>query len=334
MTYPETQWVLQHKQAEESRSLKKLALFVGLSLIAIPVVQTLAYLLLGVPLEQAEAVMDASVVDRLLYYGLYVGFYCLMLLAPVGVLALIFRRPPTLSAEHRRPLQPLHALLLLLFGMAFCILANYLTNYWLIFVSQFGIEPFYGAYNNDGGLLSLALNLFTYAVLPGLVEELVFRGWILGSLAPFGERRALLLSALIFGLIHGNLTQVPFAFVLGLLFGYIFLRTGRLWPGMMLHFLNNAMSVGLDYLSANMGLSENAYMLLQMGLFVGLIAAGTVAGLLLYTHRTARELTRPLTDRRSVVPAARRARLMWLNPAVIVGMAGLVLITILAEVAV
>ena len=75
------------------------------------------------------------------------------------------------------------------------------------------------------------------ALIPALVEELVFRGWILGSLRPFGERRALLLSALIFGLMHMNLTQAPFAFMLGLLFGFLYLRTGRLWPGMAVHFL-------------------------------------------------------------------------------------------------
>lgn len=333
MTYPEIQWVLPHQQAEEERHLKKLALFVGLSLIAMPVVQFAATLLLGEPLWQAETVMDRSVVDRLLYYSLYVGFYCLMLLLPVGGLALIFRRPPTLPREGRQSFSPLQGVLLLAFGMAFCLLANFVTNYWLQLVEFFGIRPFDGGLNNDGGWLSLSLNLFTYAVLPALVEELVFRGWILGALQPFGERRALLLSALIFGLIHGNLTQVPFAFILGLLFGYIFLRTGRLWPGIVLHFLNNAMSVVLEYASLNMGLSENAYMIVNLTLSAVLIGVGMVAGLLLYVHRGSRPLTRPLIDRRHVTTAARRSRLMWFNPAMIVGLVGLLLLTVLTEVA-
>ncbi|MBO5797790.1 MAG: CPBP family intramembrane metalloprotease [Clostridia bacterium] len=334
MTYPETQWALSYQQAAEERHLKKMALFVGLSLIAMPAMQFAASFLLGDWLYKAELAMSRSSLDLLLYYALYIGFYCLMLLVPVGVLAVIFRRPPTLPAEGRAKISLLQGVLLLAFGMAFCLLANYITNYWLQALEGFfGISPFNGGVNNDSGWLSLGLNLFTYAILPALVEELVFRGWMLGALQPFGERRALLLSALIFGLIHGNLTQMPFAFILGLLFGYVFLRTGRLWPCMVLHFLNNGLSVMLDYASANMGLSENTYVLINLTVTAVLVGIGMLAGLLLYLHRAGHPLTRLLTDRRHVTTAARRSRLMWFNPAVIVGLLVLALLTLLTEVA-
>lgn len=328
MTFAETQWSLHHAQEDETRRLRKNGLFVGLSLLGILAVQLGMSLLLAIPLTQAEANINASAEARLLYYALYVGYYCAMLLLPVGVLALIFRRSPRPAAA-RAQLSIGDAVLAIAFGLAFCVLANYLVNYWLQFLSLFGIEPFQGEYHNDSGWLPLVLNLFTYALLPGLIEELVFRGWLLSALQPFGERRALLLSALIFGLMHGNLTQVPFALLLGLLFGFVTLRTGKLWPCMIIHTLNNAMSVALDYAGTNAALSENQTILLQMAVFIVLVALGTVAGLIL-RHRGS-PLTHPLTDRRSVLTAAQRSRMMWFSPTIVIGVVALAALTVLQE---
>lgn len=331
MTYPETQWVLQNEQADEKRRLRKGGLFVGLSLIGILITQLAAGALIGAPLTTAEAAMATSLTARLWYYALYIGFYVVMLLLPTAVLALIFRRRPRVDLPRER-VKGGDALLMIACGLALCVLANYLVNYWLQFVSLFGIEPYEGDYNNDGGWLALGLNLVTYALLPGVIEELVFRGWVLGALQPFGERRALLLSALLFGLLHGNLTQMPFALLLGLVFGFIALRTGRLWPCMIIHAANNGMSVLLDYASVHLGLSENQSILLNMGTFAVLTIVGVTAGLIL-RHRRA-ELLHPLTDRRSVVANADRARMMWLSPAILIAILAMVALTVLQEVVV
>lgn len=330
MTRAEAQWAWQKQQEDEVRALRKRSLFVGLSLVAILLTQVVAGFVIGGRLSRAEAVMDTSVGARLTYYAIYAAYYCVMLLAPTAVMALIFRQSPR-SHITRSRLTGGDALLLVAFGLAACILANYLVNYWLQFVALFGIEPYEGDYHNAAGWLPLMLNLLTYAVLPALVEETVFRGWILGALRPFGERRALALSALIFGLMHGNLTQVPFAFLLGLLFGLLYLQTGRLWPGMVIHGLNNAMSVALDYAGENMGLTENETILLQLALFVVLGAIGGVAAVLL-RHHSGRPL-QLMPDHRHVLPAARRARMMWLSPAILVAMVALIALTVLQEVA-
>lgn len=329
MTLAETQWTLENQRADEVRRLRKNAWFVGLSILAIFAVQIVAGMLFGGVLNRAERQMDTSDAARLYYYALYCGYYCLMLLAPTALMALIFRRSPRSHAE-RPSLAGGRGVLVIAFGLAFCVLANYLVNYWLQFVSLFGVEPYDGDYHNAAGWLPLVLNVFTYAILPGLVEETVFRGWILGALRPFGERRALLLSALIFGLMHGNLTQVPFAFMLGLLFGFLYLRTGRLWPGMVIHALNNALSVVLDYASENMGLSDNAYILVQMGAFVTLAIIGCTAALIL-RHRND-TLTYPLRDHRRVVPAAKRARMMWLSPAIVAAVVLMLALTVMQEI--
>ncbi len=76
-------------------------------------------------------------------------------------------------------------------------------------------------------------------ILGPLVEEFVFRKQILDRLRVYGEKTALLVSAALFGLFHGNLSQLFYAFLLGLLFGYIYLRTGKLRYSAALHMLIN-----------------------------------------------------------------------------------------------
>lgn len=89
---------------------------------------------------------------------------------------------------------------------------------------------------------------FVVAILVPLCEELVFRGAILRTLLGYGEKdggkalrpwTAIALSALIFSLAHGNPAQMPHAFILGLLLGWLYQRTGSIIPGLILHIVNN-----------------------------------------------------------------------------------------------
>lgn len=82
------------------------------------------------------------------------------------------------------------------------------------------------------------------AVVPPLVEELAFRGYILdrlGHLMP--ARDANLLQAALFSILHCNVAILPSHFVLGLVFGWLRLRSRSLLPGIVLHALWNALVV-------------------------------------------------------------------------------------------
>ncbi len=82
--------------------------------------------------------------------------------------------------------------------------------------------------------------LFAAVVIAPLTEEVVFRGIILkGLLAHYTQNRAIVWSAILFGLIHLNPWQFPGAFVLGLVFAYWVIQTGSLWPAILGHALNN-----------------------------------------------------------------------------------------------
>jgi len=84
-----------------------------------------------------------------------------------------------------------------------------------------------------------SFSMFLYAsVLAPVAEELLFRGYILRSLRPYGKKFAVFASAFLFGLFHGNLLQTPYAFLMGLLLGWITVEYSVIWA-IVLHMFNN-----------------------------------------------------------------------------------------------
>jgi len=72
-----------------------------------------------------------------------------------------------------------------------------------------------------------------------LAEELVFRGAVQGLLQPLGPRAAVCVQAALFAVQHGGAAGIAYALVLGVLLGTIRQCTGRVWPGWVLHTVNN-----------------------------------------------------------------------------------------------
>lgn len=86
---------------------------------------------------------------------------------------------------------------------------------------------------------SNSVSMFLYAsILAPVSEEILFRGLVLRSLRPYGKRFAILGSAFLFAMFHGNLLQAPYAFLAGLVLGYCAVEYSIGWA-MLLHILNN-----------------------------------------------------------------------------------------------
>ncbi|MFT9373670.1 lysostaphin resistance A-like protein [Liquorilactobacillus hordei] len=84
---------------------------------------------------------------------------------------------------------------------------------------------------------TISMMLYTGFLGP-ITEEIVFRGFLLRSLEKYGQGFAIIISAYMFGLYHSNFTQSGFAFVVGLLLGYVTLTYGIRWS-ILLHVFNN-----------------------------------------------------------------------------------------------
>jgi len=84
-----------------------------------------------------------------------------------------------------------------------------------------------------------ALRFVHHCIAAPVLEELVFRGAVLRLARPLGVREAILLQAVLFAAQHGSPAAVVWALVCGLVLGTLAERTGRVWPGIILHTLNN-----------------------------------------------------------------------------------------------
>ena len=103
----------------------------------------------------------------------------------------------------------------------------------------------------DWGLTSFLINVLLVAVLPAFCEEFLHRGLLLQGTKHIGFKRAIVISSVLFGLIHFNIGQVSYAIVLGLVLGFASVVAKNLWVPIIMHFVNNFIAVYLDFAEAN-----------------------------------------------------------------------------------
>lgn len=122
-----------------------------------------------------------------------------------------------------------------------CMAIQFINSFWVS-----GLEWFMNLF--DKSILetlesvsgsSDTFSMFLYAsIVAPITEELIFRGYIQGALSRYGKKFSIICSALLFGIFHGNLVQTPYAFLAGLLLGYVAAEYHIGWS-MGIHMFNN-----------------------------------------------------------------------------------------------
>ena len=87
--------------------------------------------------------------------------------------------------------------------------------------------------------IKILLGFVSIAIVPALAEEFLFRGCVLSNLLPYGKTGAIVFSALLFSLMHGNFAQFLYTFVAGLVLGIVYIETGSIWTPTFIHLFNN-----------------------------------------------------------------------------------------------
>ena len=106
----------------------------------------------------------------------------------------------------------------------------------------------------------LMFSLFITAVMPGVFEEVLHRGILQKGVRDAKNFKwVLLCSGLFFGLMHLNINQFFYATIIGIFFAYIAYITNNIWPSIILHFMNNAINVFLNFTNRNNGIGEKFY---------------------------------------------------------------------------
>lgn len=161
-------------------------------------------------------------------------------------------------------------------GLCVCMYANMITQCFSMSMKFFfGIDNQMASVGTDLSTPEIVLFCIAYALVPCLTEEFLFRGVMLSMLRKYGDAFAILSTALLFGMLHGNFVQIPFAFIVGLVLGYAVCYTNSMLPAIIIHFFNNFFAVVMTMIAGNTsekvgGLVETIYMifLLVIG-FIG-----------------------------------------------------------------
>ena len=199
-----------------------------------------------------------------------------------------------------------------LIGIGFCSFANIANSIsGQIFLGLGFPDP-----SNDVeyplGIFGFALSFLSTAVMPALVEEFAMRGVFMGILRKFGDRFALITSAILFGLIHANFEQIVFAAFVGLVLGFVFLKSGSLWTAIFVHFFNNLVSVLMYYLCEDASLAF-ANVIYSLYLAITLILA--IIGMYLLSTRDERAFE--ISDTDMLCRAKNKFTWFFASPAII-----------------
>lgn len=115
-----------------------------------------------------------------------------------------------------------------------------------VFISLFETaeyEPIFNEapyYMEDYGFV---LQFITIALVPAFCEEFLFRGVILSNLMPYGKATAIIISSVLFGLMHSNFYQFLYTVAAGILLGAIYVMTDSIWCSVLVHMINNSTSI-------------------------------------------------------------------------------------------
>jgi membrane protease YdiL (CAAX protease family) len=186
--------------------------------------------------------LPASIIYEL-FYGLG---YTLSFMLPVLLLRYLLNKSSYSYISMRTSgVFSFWSLLAFFAGIALIYSASYIN---LGMVSFFDYSSFSSDYLWDNVTQAtqpyeIVLQFILICVVPGFCEEFLFRGAILTNCLPFGRSNAILISAFLFAMMHQNPEQVFYTFVAGIVLGLLYERTGSIWPGTILHILNNFSSV-------------------------------------------------------------------------------------------
>lgn len=128
------------------------------------------------------------------------------------------------------------------FGIVGSLVSNVINGLLYSLIKQSSNSGLEIIFNNTFGPMAL------YAVFfAPCIEEFVFRKLLIDRIKPYGKKMAVIMSGVLFGLMHGNIEQFFYTFLIGMVLAYVYVRTGKIWCSILLHMTLNGTSTILQY---------------------------------------------------------------------------------------
>lgn len=269
------QYGFMNEAYREKKDIRRIALTVGIPCVClslITLVWSVVYIyvttkIIGMSYSDAVSLTEDAAVQQILQIILSI----LMFLLPFPIAARCAGYRIDSLIKTNKP-QKNTALPFFFIGVGFCCFSNIAVNYCSAFFEGMGIEYDVNYGDNPKGMLGFLLSFIATAIVPALVEEFACRGIVLGLLRKYGDGFAIITSSIVFGVMHGNFDQIPFAVMVGLILGYIYVKSDSIWISVAVHCANNAISVIFTYLDGNLSINIQNLIYLVYLIF-GLLAA-------------------------------------------------------------
>ena len=197
----------------------------------------------------------------------------LMFLLPLTLFILLYKREKigktslktTLSEIGFKKISVKTVIISILIGVCVYIFNIVIASFFDAIISLFGYSGISsGAKSTNSSVWFLIFSLFFTAVLPGVFEEIMHRGFLLKGLKDGKNIKwAILFSGLFFGFMHLNVNQFFYATIIGIFFAFITLITKKIWPAIIMHFMNNAINVYFSWASKSGTFGSNFYSIIN-----------------------------------------------------------------------
>jgi len=179
------------------------------------------------------------------YWKLF--FLELLLIGGPPLVYMIFSKMDIGEVARFNRLRPTEIILVIgmaIFGFFVTIIINLLW-YWV--ASHWGSPAGQELPAIENGLQFLVAVL-VIGLVPALVEEFLFRGLILRGYEKFGSKIAIVVTGILFGMLHLQLMSIPSIILIGVVMSYVVYRTNSILAGIIYHFLHNTIAVAILYM--------------------------------------------------------------------------------------
>ncbi len=253
--YPFYMQLEKEKQKYETRKgIRKLGFSAGMCVLLYVCLSYVFGALLSVT-GLTELASKSDVVNHA--FGIVISFVCIFV--PFFIISLSKRNNILETISFEKPTSSKSSAQLISGGFGLCILASLTVSIIATVLSLLGYNPSLGVAQVPMGTTVFGFVLYSLktAVVPALIEEFAIRGVLMQPLRKYGDTFAIVMSSLVFAVMHGEFIQGIFAFLAGVVLGYIVVATGTIWTGVIVHFMNNMFSVVISAIGLTSVLASN-----------------------------------------------------------------------------
>lgn len=279
----------------EKRRIRRLANIDGAAIILFVVLSELVALAVGVftglsaGIDGFKALWNSADIQNVVNM-----FYSVLVVGGSFLLVWILNRSdPSARLPFDAPKGAGRTALVVVGAIGACLAANIVTSYIDVFVFQSWGSDFYESIVPSAPDTPLGTVIYFVAIgiLPPMIEEFALRGCVMQPLRRYGDMLAIVASAAVFAALHSSPIQIVFAFIAGIILGYAVVVTDSLWTGIVIHCVNNCVSVLGSIVTDSFG-EESTQNVVFMGFYYALIGAGAVAVVFWFAGKRAPKLTK------------------------------------------